>query len=483
MKILLNSLVLAGKEGVNMICADEQLRWVFPILAAYVADYPEQCLVACCKENRCPACAVDPKARGEHCSSGEPTPMRDQHEVLGILREGMLGATKVGVHGLRPIWPPFWKDLPHTDIFKCSTPDLLHQLHKGVFKDHLVKWCSVLVGEKELDDRFRAIPSHPNLRHFKNGISSVSQWTGREHKEMQKVLVSLLSGAVESRVIRAVSSILDFIYYASFHSHTSRTLRSLQAALDEFHKHKDVFIELEARCPEHFNIPKIHSMEHYAQMIKLLGSADGYNTESPERLHIDYAKDAYRASNRRDYTIQMVNWLRRQEAVDRFTVYIQYARPPPAIAPVNKKKTEPGTLVIQSTCGTDPLFSQLPSASSCISRTPARELKNISAARIISDHKATQFLPAMKHYLRKHGCLLSPQPFDTFDLYKRVTIQLPKISETSAAHCKDVVRAIPPMPRKGRRPAEPAHMDFALIRVSDQNEATIGTPLAGESEL
>ncbi|THG97025.1 hypothetical protein EW026_g4917 [Hermanssonia centrifuga] len=194
-------------------------------------------------------------------------------------------------------------------------------------------------------------------------------------------------------------------------------------------------------------------------MIRLLGSADGYNTESPERLHIDYAKDAYRASNKRDYTVQMVNWLRRQEAVDRFTAYIQFAQPQ---TPVPKTKVEPGTLIIQSTCGMDPSSFQLPSASSRISRAPARELKNISAARIIDDHKATQFLPAVKHYLRKHGCFLSPQPFDTFDLYKR-----------------DVVRAIPPVPRKGRRPAESAHMDFALIRVSERNEATVRTPLAG----
>ncbi|PSR75513.1 hypothetical protein PHLCEN_2v9097, partial [Hermanssonia centrifuga] len=244
----------------------------------------------------------------------------------------------------------------------------------------------------------------------------VSQWTGREHKEMQKIFVGLLTGAVEPRVIRVVSAVLDFIYYASFHSHTLCTLRSLQHALDEFHEHKEIFIELEARYPEHFNIPKIHSMEHYTQMIRLLGSADGYNTESPERLHIDYAKDAYRASNKHDYTIQMVNWLCRQEAVDRFTAYIQFAQPQ---TPVPKTKVEPGTLIIQSTCSMDQSSFQLPSASSRISRAPARELKNISAARIIDDHKATQFLPAVKHYLWKHRCFLSPQPFDTFNLYKR----------------------------------------------------------------
>ena len=39
---------------------------------------------------------------------------------------------------------------------------------------------------------------------------------------------------------------------------------------------------------EHFNIPKIHAMVHYVAAVKSRGTLDGYNTESPERLHINY---------------------------------------------------------------------------------------------------------------------------------------------------------------------------------------------------
>ncbi|KAG1811778.1 uncharacterized protein BJ212DRAFT_1483508 [Suillus subaureus] len=92
MTILLQPLIGAGTNSVEMVCADSWVRRVYPILAAC---------------GRFPGTVFD--------------------------------------------------------IFLAFTPDLLHQLHKGVFKDHLVKWCIDIIGEDEMDARFKAIPNYPGV--------------------------------------------------------------------------------------------------------------------------------------------------------------------------------------------------------------------------------------------------------------------------------------------------------------------------------
>ncbi|OCH85606.1 hypothetical protein OBBRIDRAFT_739626, partial [Obba rivulosa] len=323
MRSLLEPLIAAGREGVEMVCADGCIRRVYPILAAYIADHPEQCLIACCAENFCPKCTVAPDNRGD----GVPRPPRNVTEICSILEAAAEGSkpVKFSDWGLRAV-NPFWKDLPMADIFGGMTPDILHQLHKGVFKDHIVKWATACTdgGKLEVDRRFRAMPRHPELRHFKKGVSLVSQWTGTEYKNMEKVFLGVLSGGADGDVTRAVCAVLDFIHYAHFEIHSERSLRALDDAWRRFHCYKRVFVRLGVR--KHFNIPKIHSMEHYVRSIRELGTADGYSTESPERLHIDFAKIAYGSSNKKaGYTSQMAGWLQRREAMRQQDSYIRWA--------------------------------------------------------------------------------------------------------------------------------------------------------------
>ncbi|KAH9914312.1 uncharacterized protein B0H18DRAFT_1125649 [Fomitopsis serialis] len=316
-RAILEPLVKAGKEGIDVTSGNGEVRRVHPILAAYVADYPEQCLVTCAKSGTCPKCQVPEDLLG----SAQPGTPRTSLWTLDVLRkaeEKTQGNTSsnaytrvcqdLNVSGY--VVRPFWRDLPYTDIHSCITPDVLHQLYQGVFK-HIVEWCTELVDELELDRRIRCLPPAFGTRHFKNGFSSLSQVSGTERKHMARILLACLVGKVPQQVILAFRSILDFIYLAQYTTHDDTTLQYMEDALKTFHRNKHVLVDLGVR--EHLNIPKFHSLLHYVDAIRLLGTTDNYNTEAFERLHIDYAKNGWRASNHRDARPQMVRWLVRQE--------------------------------------------------------------------------------------------------------------------------------------------------------------------------
>jgi hypothetical protein len=134
-----------------------------PIVAAYVADFPKQCLVVCCMANRCPKCTVGRNEHGIMMKSGvwkQDLALENLHlHQDGKMSNGQFEEEQ----GLQAIYSPFWATLPHHNIFLCITPNILHQLHTGVFKDHLVSWCSEIIGEEELDAHFKAMTLYLGL--------------------------------------------------------------------------------------------------------------------------------------------------------------------------------------------------------------------------------------------------------------------------------------------------------------------------------
>ncbi|KAJ7883702.1 hypothetical protein B0H14DRAFT_2564777 [Mycena olivaceomarginata] len=379
MRIILEPLRVAGKDGVKMDCADGFVRKMFPILSAYIADYPEQCLVARCRENSCPRCLVKPKGRGERIEST----MRDPGETLQVI----------------------------IDQSQNQFP-----LHNGVFKDHIIKWTTraTLGGNDEIDHRFRAMTPHPTLRHFTKGISLTTQWIGNEHKNMEKVFLGILAKVTDPAVQRAVGGIIDFIHYAHFEVHCDESLAKLDAAWATFHDNKFIFVELQIR--KHFNINKLHKLKHYVDSIRTRGTADGFNTENTERLHIDLAKAGYNASNRVNYTRQMTVWLARQEAVYRFGTYLQWALPgyianSGADSSLDDDEEDeeqtpsaPDPSDADDSDGSDELEDNL---SYRVAKTPA--FPHVSAATIISEFHATDFLIKLDDFLESHPPSKNPR--------------------------------------------------------------------------
>ena len=328
MRAIVAPLTSYGETGVAMMSGDGVWRRCHPILAAYIGDYPEQVLVTCTYSGRCPKCTVPMDQLSDFTSF----PLRDCERASDVYEladgDATLFHAACRAAGLKPIYHPFWELLPLSNIFLSITPDILHQLLQGVMK-HILAWVSkpTVFGSEEINVRCRRLPPNHNITIFTKGVTTLSRVTGLEHKNICRILLGLIvdlplpEGRSPVRLIRAVRALLDFLYLAQYPSHSADTLSRLEDALSRFHDNKDIFVDLGARA--HFNFPKLHSLIHFTSSIKFFGTTDNYNTEQSERLHIDFAKNAYRATNGKDEFPQMTAWLERREKLQRHTAYVQ----------------------------------------------------------------------------------------------------------------------------------------------------------------
>jgi hypothetical protein len=328
MNNILKPLREAGTKGMQVVSGDGAVRWGHPILAAFVGDYPEQLLVALVKTGKCPTCPAGKDDFGEADSALAPRDPAPVLAALSTITDGPTAFTRAcTTAGFRPIQHPFWQDLPFVNIFGTIVPDILHQLQQGVLK-HVVAWLCTVYGDAEIDARCRRLPPNHNIHLFLKGLSSLSRVTGTEHDQISRILLGLIINArlpnnlSNVRLLRAVRSILDFIYLAQYPLHTYETLDLLDDALESFHNNKQIFIDLGIRA--HFNFPKLHATGHYRYYIEKFGTTDNYNTAYTERLHIDLAKEAYHATNCKDEYTQMTAWLDRRERIYRHKKCIKW---------------------------------------------------------------------------------------------------------------------------------------------------------------
>ena len=149
MRTLLEPISHYGETGVPMMSGNGTWRRCHPILAIFVGDYPEQALVTCTYNGHCPKCEVPPGQLGEY----ESFPSRAQSTAIEtyLLADSDVCTFHLACRsaGLKPVYYPFWEKLPLTNIFLSITPDILHQLLRGMMK-HLIRWLIRAFGPGEI---------------------------------------------------------------------------------------------------------------------------------------------------------------------------------------------------------------------------------------------------------------------------------------------------------------------------------------------
>jgi hypothetical protein len=325
---ILQPVKIAAQIGTMMSDPLGNRRYVFTGLAAYIVDTPESATLAGVAGKTSSVTMALYKHFGDPFRH-EPRTASTTLAQLGALENefdawDLEGYTKAALHKhrLNGIHRPFWRDWPMAEPSQFLTPEPLHHWHK-MFWDHDAKWCIHAVGSNEIDFRFSVLHPQTTYRHFREGISSLKQVTGREHRDIQRYIIGIIVGAVPKRFLIAVRALMDFRYLAQAPEISDKVLLKITSALQEFHEHKDAIVASGARngkrnLTKDWHIPKLEFLHSVVPNIRENGVAMQWSADATERAHITEIKTPSDLANNQNYESQICRYLDRSEKCRRF---------------------------------------------------------------------------------------------------------------------------------------------------------------------
>ena len=325
--IILEPLKKATQFGISMEDPLGLRRICFPPLAAYIVDTPESALVACVAGKTSSVTMASYKQFGDNYRHEPRTPpitLASLHAVESVVDPWNLEAYVMEAmkHRLNGVHRPFWRDWALADPSVFLTSEPLHHWHRQ-FWDHDVKWCMNAVGKPEFDFRFAVLHPQTGFRHFKEGISKLKQVTGREHRNVQRYIVSVIADAVPPKFLVAIRALLDFRYLAQSRVVSEETCSSIDYSLKEFHSHKQAILDAGARrgkkkTTDNWFIPKLEFFQSVVSNIRENGVAIQWSADVTEHAHITAVKDPARSGNNQNYEPQICRYLDRLDKLRQF---------------------------------------------------------------------------------------------------------------------------------------------------------------------
>ncbi|KAH8145068.1 uncharacterized protein LAJ45_10191 [Morchella importuna] len=352
-----------SQEGELIACADGYERLCFPVLSGWIADQPEHSNLQNISTSSCPRCEVEFHSLG----STRRSPTRDHEdyrERVKLFREnpGNLGPVEYLVaRSVKTLFNAFW-GMPRVNPYDLNKPDILHNIYLGMLK-HMMEWVQAFLKKhnrlEEFDKAWASIAPYPGLAVPNKAYRATTQWQGKEMRNLGRVVLGALAAALRNpgvavrgdfaKALKCVRGLIDFHLMAQYGSHTTSTLNYMESYLEDFHKHKDIFLEFRAykrtvkdardrtkavktsgsqsaqrgleeireiRERSHFNFIKLHVLTHYREHVERFGSIPQYSTDISELAHVRQIKEAYGASNKVDAATQILDYGGRRLALE-----------------------------------------------------------------------------------------------------------------------------------------------------------------------
>ncbi|KAI6020741.1 hypothetical protein BKA83DRAFT_4464457 [Pisolithus microcarpus] len=298
---ILHNLKPAMSKPVVMQFGDRHYHHVVFSLGPYIADYEEQVLLACIVRGWCVKClAMKQELEGDalYRSCEHVEVLIEEFDLKNLWDEyGIVGNLIVSFFQCQP----FTSSFPCADIYELISPDILHQIIKGTFKDHLVEWVESYLKSMhgttqaneildDIDQQIATIAPFTGLRHFPKG-HHFKQWTSND----SKVYLPAIEGHIPTGIVQAFHALLEFTYLVHRNVITEETLVVIQDTINCFHEHREIFCQL--GTIQTFSLPRQHAMKHYPDLIHLFGAPNGLCTLITELKHINAVKDPYWQTN------------------------------------------------------------------------------------------------------------------------------------------------------------------------------------------
>jgi len=177
----------------NVLCADGNFRRCKPVLAAWLAECPEYSDLHHLGRHVCFLCDCPKNELGEYVPSDKQHPRRD-HNLYRMLSDANTkpADAELSSHHVHQGFNVF-RDIPCI-VSDLPKPDLLHTMQIGNL-DHLQNWIFHFMKTHEWLDKYNAIwlsvPAYHDLTPKNKSYEEVSQWIGKEMKEMSRYLLGV----------------------------------------------------------------------------------------------------------------------------------------------------------------------------------------------------------------------------------------------------------------------------------------------------